>query len=157
MLLYERKLSFTLLYCEGASLRVDELVALDACACRDTTPLFAGLCRDHRTMSWPSHHSWYAIVQTSPNTAAEQQRLPLESGLQKQCVVWQCVVTQSTYSLTRVGALQIFSLSVSTIAATKDFRKNPLLTLILLVAMRGKTRRIAAMGHAVALWNLLTG
>ena len=42
MLLYGRKFSVTLLYCDGASLRADELVALDACACRDITLLFAG-------------------------------------------------------------------------------------------------------------------
>ena len=49
MLLYERRFSFTLLYCDGASLRADELVALDACACRDITTLFAGRCRRRRT------------------------------------------------------------------------------------------------------------
>ena len=66
-------------------------------------------------------------------------------------------MTQSTYSLTRVGALRIICLLATTIAATKDFRKNPLLALILLVAMRRKTRRSAAIRHAVARWGLLTG
>ena len=46
MLLNGRKLSVTLLYCDGASLRADELVALDAGACRHITPLFAGPCHN---------------------------------------------------------------------------------------------------------------